>query len=54
MADLLPTAGRPLPAFFGNFLWESQQMESSVSKAILGEVLSHYTFHLMQPLLIYF
>lgn len=54
VADLLPTASQPPSTFFGNFFWVSQQMESSISKAILGEVLPHYTFHLMQPLLISF
>lgn len=54
VADLLLTAGQPPSTFFGNFFWVSQQMESSISKAILGEVLPHYTFHLMQPLLISF
>lgn len=37
--------------FFGIF--ESQQTERSILEAILCKLLPHYTFHLMQPLLIF-
>lgn len=56
MATLLSTVSQPLfqqfcfPDFFG--ILESLQMERSVLEMILCKLLPHYTFHLMQPLLI--